>query len=813
MRVFPTLTFLALAAASLAQNPFATAPVQTAPVSDYDLKHVKVVLDVDYPNRTINGVATNTLTPTKEGLRAIVLHAGANLEIIAASLNGVKVQPVREGENVKLGFEWKNDQPVSGFKFEPGKDVVVTVTYRTKNEKAGGLMGFAGWHWIQPTELDPNRIGFWTQGETQVNRMWAPTWDYPNDFATSETITTVPKDWTVVGNGVLVDNTVKGTRRTFHWKMTQPHATYLLSLVGGPFDVKMDKWQDVPLWYVVPRGRGKLIEDSFGDTKDMLTFYSDRYGVKYPWPKYAQNAVWEFGGGMENVSSTTLGAEALTDRRQGFRNMSGLNAHELGHQWFGDLVTCKDWGHIWLNESFATFCQMIYFEHSQGKAQYDREVEQATQGYLGESRRYKRAIATDHYPSPDSMFDSHTYPKGGVVLHTLRRMLGDKAFFGGIERYLTEHRHTPVESSFLSKALSEESGVDVEPFFQQWIYKPGHPVLDWSWKQNGNSIDLKITQAQDTSDGTPIYDLSGPLALEVLVIEKGKVFTFWVPSKEKETTFSIGGHVADAVLLDPNQRMLREIKHEPSPTELFAIAEFASNAVERTNALRKAIQLREQGVVDLTIKLLDADMKPHAVFPPMFEIFGVKDEALRPFYRRQLAHPDSGRRAFAVSGLAALGLQDADVQTLRKLIRPDESFPVVTAALAALDPNKNLDMALAAAKFDCFDGSVQGAALTMAARTQDPRVAPLILEFAKSSDPSKVPAGIQAMASLPPTEATRNALRRVLKWNDWGLVMSALNAVEKMKDKDLKVPVEAIKARNAPGWVKERVDAVLKGLS
>src|SRR5262249_2949191 len=153
------------------------------------------------------------------------------------------------------------------------------------------------------------------------------------------------------------------------------------------------------LYYAVPKGHGKQIDDTFGDTPDMLSFFSDFTGVKYPWPKYAQTIMYDFGGGMENVSATTLAEGALTDRREGFFNSDGLDAHELAHQWFGDLVTCKDWGHIWLNESFAEFFAMLYTEHRRGKAAYERQVEDETQGYLGESRRYQRPLATNLYPN------------------------------------------------------------------------------------------------------------------------------------------------------------------------------------------------------------------------------------------------------------------------------------------------------------------------------------------------------------------------------------------------------------------------------
>lgn len=778
-------------------NPFATAPVQVAPEHHFDLKHVKATLDIDYDHKSFKGVCTSTLAPTSDGLTSIVLNAGGNLTVTDVTVDGAKVSFTRQGENVTI--------PVKG---KLGKDMNVTLTYHAENEVGGGQMRFGGWHWIKPTELDPKRVGFWTQGESQENRQWAPTWDYPNDFATTETVTTVPADWTVISNGLLAENTVKGNRRTFHWKMGMPHATYLMALVGGPFEMKKDTWEGVQLWYVTPAGRGKLIDDSFGDTKDMLSFYSKVTGYKYPWPKYAQNAVWEFGGGMENVSSTTLLAEALTDRREGFRQMASLNSHELGHQWFGDTVTCKDWGHIWLNESFATFMQMIYFEHSRGEAAYQNEIDQATRSYLGEARRYKRPIVTNKYPNPDSMFDSHTYPKGGVVLHTLRRQLGDDTFFKGIKLYLETNQHKPVETMDLCNAMSKVSGKDLKPFFDQWVMKPGHPVLEYSWKQNGSGVDVTVKQTQDTNDGTPVYDLN----LEVATIKDGKVTSHWQRVKDKETTFTIANVQPDALILDPEQRILREMKHEFSALEMPVVAEFAPNAVDRVRALRAVLSDDKLESKTFAARLLKGDMGLHPTYPALSELANAGDESFRPFFHSQLKHPDMSRRLMAVNGLINLRLKDDEKPLIRAMVNPNESFAIVVAAIRTLDPNADVDLLLKAADFDCFEGSVQTAALAALSKSSDPRAKAVIVKFASSSDPTLLRAGLQSLGSVPPSAETRAALKRVLKMSDWSLVQSAVAAVGQTKDASLKDAVAEINQRNPPGWLKSRVDDLVKEL-
>ena len=502
LALLPVCAILATPARAQVSSPFSppAATVQRAPDRDYDLKHVAVTLDVQYEARTFSGTSLNTLAPLRSGLKTIRLHAGKDLTVSAVTLDGKSAGFKRDGEWVLIDA----DAPLAA-----NKDVTVGVTYAGGKKQGGGFGSEGGFHWLNPTKELPNRIGFWTQGETGYNRQWAPTWDYPNDFATSETTTTVPADWTVIGNGKKLSDKVAGNRRTVTWKMTQPHATYLLSLAAGPLDTGKMRWEGIDLLFAVPKGEGYRIPQSFHDTPDMLTFFSKITGVKYPWPKYAQNAMYDFGGGMENVSSTTLGAGSLADPRDGERTMASLNAHELAHQWFGDLVTCKDWGNAWLNESFATFFQWLYFEHSRGEHEYAREVDGGMRAYLGESRRYKRPIATNLYANPDVMFDSHTYPKGGAVMHTLRRQLGDEAYFNGIKLYLTRHRHQPVETVDLIQALTDASGTNVQAFFDQWIFKPGHPVLeyDWTFDDATSEIVVAVKQTQDTSAGTPIYTI------------------------------------------------------------------------------------------------------------------------------------------------------------------------------------------------------------------------------------------------------------------------------------------------------------------
>ena len=549
------------------------AKVQYAPDRDYDLQHISVDLTVDYAKRSFQGVVVNTLAPLREGLTTVRFDCGENLTVTACEVAGRQAAFSHEEDKLKITAP----QPLAS-----GKLVALTVRYVDSGKKE-----LPSFHWLEPTVADPQRIGFWTTGEPYFNRQWLPTWDYPNDFATTEMRVTVPADWYVISNGVLRSDTLnaEGKTRTFLWKMDQPYATYLISLVGGPFDIKTAEWRGVKLMYVVPKGKGNRIADTFGDTPDMLSFFSDTLGVKYPWPKYAQTVAYDFPGGMENASATTMDEGILTDKRKGFKTNVGGLAHELAHQWFGDLVTCKHWGEFWLNEGFADFLSDLYQEHARGKCAYDYALDDTIQAYISESRRYKRPLTTNLYADTRSMWDSHSYKKGAAILHTLRRTLGDKAFFAGLRRYLTRNCHQPVDSHDLCSALIEATGINLEPFFDQWVYKPGHPILDytWRWDEAKKQVVLTAKQTQDTKDGTPIYDLNSTVGLiggSGMTRKKTRI-----NQADQEVRISVA-EKPTAVLLDSDHDFLCEMPTLHWTTEeLPSILKYASNAVDREEAM------------------------------------------------------------------------------------------------------------------------------------------------------------------------------------------------------------------------------------
>lgn len=715
-----------LAPATRAQGQFGgpnqgarpTLTVHEARVRDYHVRHLKLVFDVNAKDHSAHGVVTHYLTPLRDSLQTVVLDARDNLKIESCKINGTDVTFAQKANQLTIS-------PVTPLAIN--REVAVEIAYEMPSAGSrlrAGANGAGGFTWIDPRDSQPaRRVGFWTQGETNTNSSWVPCYDFPNDKCTSETHTTVPEDWTVIGNGAESPSTHNEAAhtRTFHWTMKQPHSTYLLSLVGGEMDVQKDSWRGVPLLYVVPRGMAKSIPNSFGNTPDMLSWFSDNLGVKYPWPKYAQCWVFDFPGGMENVSATTLGSFSLADARADRFPMSSLTSHELGHQWFGDLVTCKDWGDIWLNESFATFMEMFYIEHLNGKEAYEADVENYTRSYLASARRNKRALSTNMYSSYDAMFESgHTYSKGGVILHMLRRELGDKAFFASLRRYLKANQYQPVETSDLEKAITEETHHDIKPFFDQWIRKPGHPVLDmtWTYDEGRKEVVATVKQLQSTTDGTPIYNTPLTFGLARGIAEKPSGFRQAGFSGEKSRSRTQTGsdmlqrqrvvldqatqefHLPCAqrpalVLLDPDHDMLKEVPDTHlTDADMALLLRIAPNSADRRLAAGKLVgDHLDASKIALFTDVLKAEPGDTLGSTLIDSLSTAKSEELRPLFRAEAQSKLTRRRAAALAALGQLTPTDEDTRLLRSVAMSDtEPYSVVSGALMGLSGNVTANM-------------------------------------------------------------------------------------------------------------------------
>ncbi|MDP9002844.1 MAG: HEAT repeat domain-containing protein, partial [Myxococcota bacterium] len=442
----------------------------------------------------------------------------------------------------------------------PSNTSRVTARYRATPRR--------GLYFVEPDEHYPSKPRqVWSQCQEEDARHWFPCHDSPHVKMTTELVAHVPNGWYALSNGDLIasDKPKSGTF-TYAWRMDEPHASYLVTLAAGEFTELTASAQtdgrDVPLIYLVPKGREADGWRTFGRTPDMIKHFGEVTGVPYPWSKYAQVVVADFiFGGMENTTATTLYEHVLLDERAAIDISSDdLVAHELAHQWFGDYVTCRAWYEGWLNEGFATFFEHIWREKLLGRDEYDLGLKADLEGYVAEAHgRYRRPIVCQDYDAPLDLFDRHLYEKGGLVLHALRMEVGDVLFWRGIHAYLEKHARGVVETRDLQRAIEEVSGRSLGRFFEQWLYKPGHPEMDVEIAWDKGVLSVRTKQTQATSDGVPAC-FEVPLDLD-LGDGEGRVVRRTVRVTDKQQSFALPIPARPVfVVVDPAMRIVGEVR-------------------------------------------------------------------------------------------------------------------------------------------------------------------------------------------------------------------------------------------------------------
>ena len=454
----------------------------------FDLRHLALDLDLNVKQKQVSGSASVEFERVANDANVLTLDAvGFEIESVALWV-GNDTRDVRyhyDGDQIDV--EVPSDV----------KDGVLHIEYMAMPQR--------GLYFVAPDASVPNRPHqVWSQCQDQDARHWFPCHDAPDAKMTSEIRVSVPAGWVALSNGELLEEPAEGDGpRVFHFAFDAPHPSYLMTLVAGEFSVLEDRPANladgrlVPVRYYVPRGREPDAWRSLGATPHIIEWFSEVTGVPYPWSRYSQVVVSDFTfGGMENTTATTLYEHALLDERAALDLTSiDLIAHELAHQWFGDYVTCRDWSEAWLNEGFATYFEHIEREHRLGRDEYDWGVWCDLETYLGESAtHYTRPIVCRDYQAPIDLFDRHLYEKGGLVLHMLRRELGDQTFFTGVHEYLNGHHHGLVETTDLKRTFERVSARSLDKFFDQWVYQAGQPELEITCTYEAQALTVSAKQ-------------------------------------------------------------------------------------------------------------------------------------------------------------------------------------------------------------------------------------------------------------------------------------------------------------------------------
>jgi len=522
-----------------------------APDREVHLLHLALDVTPDFKQRTVAGKASLQFKPMAKPVR--------ELKLDAVDLN---VQSVEGTEKIQ-GYQVSADKLIITFAepIPPDKEVSVTITYSA--EPTEGL-------YFRTPEMGYKQgdTHLFTQGEAIEARHWYPCLDSPNEKFTSEITCHVPEGMTVISNGRQLSegkDTASGLM-VVHWSQEKPHANYLITLVAGYFKKLEDKAGNVPLAFYAPPSEIKEAPGSFRTTKDTMEFFNQEIGVSYPWPKYDQICVNDFvAGGMENTTATTLTDRTLfSDETENIRNSEGLVSHEMAHQWFGDLVTCKDWSHLWLNEGFATYYATLYNGHKNGREAMLYELYGHTRFITGISNDVN-AIVRRTYDSPNDMFSYLAYDKGGWVLHMLRSQLGEELYRRCIKTYLERHQYGSVVTDDLRAVIEELSGRSYDQFFDQWVYHAHHPELElsYSWDEGAKLAKLSVRQTQKLGENVLLFDL--PLSVRFKSPSGAVNRPLHVTAKEEDFYFPLDS-APQVVRFDADYTMLAKISFKvPSP--------------------------------------------------------------------------------------------------------------------------------------------------------------------------------------------------------------------------------------------------------
>jgi aminopeptidase N len=767
-------------------RPFALpgAQPQYGPDKVVDVLHIDLHLRPDLERRRLDGVATTTVRAIEDGVSRLVLDA-IDLEVHAVRTQDGRPLAHRSASET---LEITLDPPLRA-----GEELAVVVEYAVENPRRG----------LYFIEHEPKHV--WTQSQDSDARYWFPCFDYPAEKQTTSATVVVPNGHLALANGALVERTEGPAETTYRYEQRIPHATYLVTMVAGPFSEVAQPHPRVPLWFYTLPGREADGERAFGNTPRMIDVFERVIGVPYPYERYSQIAVADFiFGGMENTAATTQTDRVLHDERAHLDYSADyLASHELAHQWFGDLVTCRDWAEAWLNEGFATYFETVWLEADKGWDEYLYDVYGIVQRYLEEdAERYRRPIVCNLFRDPIELFDRHLYEKGGAVLHMLRGEIGWERTKRAFKRYVGENAQRNVETIDFIRAIEAETGRNMRRFFAQWVERGGHPQIEVSYRWDGDRKTALITVAQkqtiDEAHPAYVFDLDvgfvadapasiqsdfgeGPLPGEIrkrLTVDAAQR-TFAVPM-EREPAL---------VRVDPAAWILSSWKSLLGTDAHAAILRGDPSPIAR---IRAAKALAKEGG-RVAREALEAALASDPFWGAGVEVAAALGASRTPSARAALLahvrhrHPKV-RRAIA----EALGnWRDDEVAQALLGMRGDASYFVAGASLHALGKTRAavaFDALVAAIPTPSWNETIAAGAVRGLGALADARALPVLLETLRPERPEplrRAAAGALAhLGTLVDTTRTQavDAIERALSDSAYLVRVAAYAAAERLRD-------------------------------
>jgi aminopeptidase N len=761
--------------------------------------HLALELTLDVEKKRVSGSASLEIERVDPDAEEIVLDA-IGFDLASVKVGEKRVEVSYDGKQIRVPI--RRDVQAAR----------VTVEYAASPRR--------GMYFLEPDEHVPSRPRqVWTQCQEEDARHFFPCHDKPHVKMTTELDVRVPNGWYALSNGELVkkETPAQGPWR-FHWKMNEPHPSYLFTLVTGEFVEITAKAGAVPLSYFVPRGREEDGTRTFERTPKMIELISKLTGVAYPWNKYAQVVVSDFiFGGMENTTATTMYEHILLDARAAIDVTSDdLIAHELAHQWFGDYVTCRDWSEGWLNEGFATFFEHVWREHHLGRDEYEYGLKNDLHAYVSEANgRYRRPIVCQDYDAPLDLFDRHLYEKGGLVLHLIRTELGDKLFWRGVNVYLTRHAKGVVETRDLMRAFEEVSGRSLGKLFEQHVYKPGHPELEVELSWAKDVLTVRVKQTHSASDGVPAT-FEVPLVLELFGADGGARREKLLVTQKNDSFAIPRADRPRFVVVDPEMRVLGEV-HVKAPNDMLR-AQLAGGKSARARwlAAQALATSDDPPTISALAERLADEKEAWMVRAECAEALGRirSRECFAALEASRAAGHPKVRRAV----VDALGnfKTPAALEALKPCALKDASYLVEAEAARAAGRTKQpgaLDVLVELLERPSWADVIRGGALDGMAALRDDRALPHVQARTRYGHPARARrSAIMALPKLAADRKTRELLEDLLEDADPHLRIEAVRALVDLGDPRARGALRARLEIDLDPRVRRRVREALRDL-
>ena len=773
-----------------------------------DYLHMKLQMRFDDLS-DMRFTATETLRfePIGRPASAITLDA-VGLDITAVTLDNSAVEHYQDDETLTLRF----DPPLP-----PGQPQDIVIEYVCDHPYTGLFF----------TPSSPQAPHYTAQvhshGQPETNRHWFVSHDFPNERMTTELIVDVPSGLGVSANGQLISRRDDGRRAVWHYLQDKPHVSYLVSLIIGQFEMVEIPHSRVPMHVWVPQGKADQVMQTYGRTGEMIDLFERRLGVPYPWDRYGQVVTKNFGGGMENTSVTTMYSTAVLDETALLDgDIQGLISHELCHQWTGDLITCKSWAHIWLNEGWATYGAALWFEHRDGE-----------DGYLDAVRRnFRRVTGRDKagqglpmvspvYEHPRETFRraANPYPKGASILHMLRRMLGDELFFQGVHLYMNRHALGVVETNDFRYAMEEVSGLGLEWFFEQWCYRPGVPELSVDVRYDGKSRELlvDIEQTQHIDEQAPAYRFTLP----IFVRTDNEDHTFDIEVQEQQTSYrAVLDSPPTIVAVDPYLHVLKKLTVQ-KPQAMWTTQAIEGPSIAARHA---ALQALEDVDSPETIELLSSIIRDES------QRHTLRNTALDSLAKYGSAKAKAELLSIASDGVAEARVRSSIVGKLTKLEKDDviellaniaANDPSYATRVAAIDglahheAAEHADLIAQLTDFPSQHDQVRQAALRALAKLDDARGLELAMKYAAYGNMDRGrPTAIETIGKLAEHDQDTAVayLLELLNDPERRSVRAAAAALADIGDERAIAPIQAMAESHPNPQLRESAEQWLKKL-